>query len=230
MGLAKLKKLIPKKMESEKIHHHTFIVHWFSLFIEWGNRWLTLSHWLFKGGEYIFVKVETLMLFLTAFCFTLPFWVEQIPNEFQFLFYIFVVQRIVEFLIVYSRNFIFKRGRIYAQVHSDLNRGVWLILMFSLSVMQIVLVFAAWFRLISFHDLAAFSRPLDGLNSIYFSVVSFLTIGYGDITPLKVLPKILMIFHGFLTYFVVVIVINGLIFAQYGSHPLVSGKDAEEPK
>ena len=74
-------------MDSEKPHHHTFIVTVVAALVEWGNRRLTLSHWLFKGGEFIFVKVEAMMLILTAFCVTLPFWVERIPREFHFLFY-----------------------------------------------------------------------------------------------------------------------------------------------
>ena len=215
-------------MEAEKNHHHSFIVRAFTAFIEWGNEWLTLSHWLVKGGEYVFAKIEGMMIAITLFCISLPFWVHRVPPEIRFLFYAFFVQRILEFVIVYSRNFILRRGRIYSQFQSDQHRGAWLILMFSMSVLQIVLVFAAWFRLIYVSDPDSFSKPMDGLNSIYYSTVTFLTIGYGDNIALKPYPKILMLFHGALTFFTLVVVVNGLTSTHFGGH---RGSDiSEEPK
>jgi hypothetical protein len=220
-------------MDIEKQHHHSFIVRAFSAMVEWGNEWLTLSHWFFKRGELVFVRIEAMMLIITSFCMTLPFWVDDIPSIFYPLLYAFFVQRIAEFMIVYSRNFILKRGRIYShtQFHSDQHRGAWLILMFSLSVLQIVMVFASWTRLISFTDISAFTRPLSGLDSIYFSAVTFLTIGYGDIAPLHTDAKLLILAEGVITYFVLVVVINGLISTHFGSrNPSEAMDQPEAPK
>jgi hypothetical protein len=217
-------------MDIEKQHHHSFIVRAFSAIIEWGNEWLTLSHWFFRQGELVFIRIEAMMLIITAVCITLPFWVDRIPSVLYPLLIAFFVQRILEFVIVYSRNYILKRGRIYShtQFHSEQHRGAWLILMFSISVLQIVMVFASWVRLISFTDVNAFTRPLSGLDSIYFSAVTFLTIGYGDIAPLHTDAKLLILAQGAITYFVLVVVINGLISTHFGNRVL--SEDAEQPK
>lgn len=203
-------------MEKEPQKHHTFIVHAFSAFIEWGNQWLTLSHWAFKPNEFIFVKVEAMMIAINTLCIGLLLVIHKVPAFFLPFIYAFFVQRIAEFVIVYSRNFIFKRGRVYSQMHSDLNRGVWLILMFSLSLVQVILVFASWYRSISFSNPGAFSQPLGILDSVYFSMVTFLTIGFGDIVPVSASAKILMISQGVLTFFTIAIVINGLISTHFG--------------
>ncbi|MBI5422279.1 hypothetical protein HZA44_04060 [Candidatus Peregrinibacteria bacterium] len=203
-------------MNPENANHHTFIVRAFSAFIEWGNQWLTLSHWIFKPDEFIFVKVETMMIVINTFCLGLLLVIHWVPSALLPFIYAFFVQRIAEFVIVYSRNFIFKRGRVYSQMHSDLNRGVWLILMFSLSLVQIILVFASWYRAISFSNPGAFSQPLGILDSVYFSMVTFLTIGFGDIVPVSASAKILMISQGVLTFFTIAIVINGLISTHFG--------------
>jgi len=92
--------------------------------------------------------------------------------------------------------------------------------MFSISVLQIVMVFASWTRLISFVDPNAFTRPLSGLDSVYFSAVTFLTIGYGDIAPLHTDAKLLILAQGAITYFVLVVVINGLISTHFGNRVL----------
>lgn len=176
-------------MEPEPQKHHTFIVHAFSAFIEWGNQWLTLSHWAFKPNEFIFVKVEAMMIAINTLCLGLLFVIHKVPAFLLPFIYALFVQRIAEFVIVYSRNFIFKRGRVYSQMHSDLNRGVWLILMFSLSLVQVILVFASWYRAISFSNPGAFSQPLGILDSVYFSMVTFLTIGFGDIVPVSASRK-----------------------------------------
>jgi len=188
---------------------------------------------MLKGGEYIFLRLEAMMVVLTVFCATLPFWIDRAPSFLYPVFYAFFVQRIVEFVIVYSRNFILRRGRIYShsQFQSDQHRGVWLLLMFSLSLLQILMVFASWTRLISFTDTNAFTRPLTGLDSIYFSAVTFLTIGYGDIAPLHSDAKLLMLAEGFLTYFVLVVVINGLSSAHFGARQLADPEEKpQEPK
>lgn len=220
----------PNFMETNPhFHHHSFIVRAFSAFVEWGNEWLTLSHWLFKPGKLIFVRIEAMMLVITAFCIGLPFWIEKIPSYLYPVLIAFFVQRIVEFVIVYSRSFILKRGHVFsnAQFQSEQRRGEWLLLMFSLSALQIVMVFASWTRMISFLDPGAFTYPLGGMDSLYFSAMTFLTVGYGDIVPNSVLAKLLVLLQGGLMYFTLVVVVNGLNSAHFGNRK--SSESEEKP-
>ena len=205
-------------MENEPQKRSTFIVRVFTDFIEWGNQWLTLSHWVFKKNDNIFAKVEALMLGVTAFTFLLLFVVQWMPRALDPLVIAFLFQRVLEFLIVYSRNFILKRGRVFTQFRSNESRGAWLILMFSVSLVQIIAVFAIGFHLMSLEDPNSFNKHMGVLDSFYFSMVTFLTVGYGDIRPLTAMPKLLIIAHGFLTYFVLVVVINGLTSNHFGDH------------
>lgn len=123
---------------------------------------------------------------------------------------ILLVQRLAEYLIVYSRNFVLNRGRIFS--HADkLQRGQWLIIMFFMNLVQINIIFAIWYRFLSFNIAGAFSKSLSILDSFYFSVVTFFTIGYGDIVPLVPLAKILAVVQGITAFYTFVIVVNGLI-------------------
>ncbi|MBU1683515.1 potassium channel family protein [Patescibacteria group bacterium] len=156
-----------------------------------------------------------MMLVLTAICIALLITIHQLPYWLAFVIAILLIQRVLEFVIVYSRNFILNRGRIFSEFHDMEKRGQWLILMFSLNIIQIILIFAIWYRLISFLDPSAFSSSLNILDSFYFSIVTFLTVGYGDITPLTALPKVLVITQAILTFYTIVIVINGLISIHF---------------
>ncbi len=207
-------------MDIEKPHYHSFIVHSFTRMIDWGDDWLVMSHWFFRQDEDIFRKIEILMLSMALFCFGLMFSIPWIPPLFYPLLILFFIQRILEFVIVYSRNFILKRGRVFSHFHSDQARGVWLIIMFSLNVTQIVMVFGMWYQVLNLMDPASFTKVLGTLDSLYFSAVTFLTIGFGDIAPVGVLAKLSVIVQGAITFFVVVIVVNGLISTHFGSgHP-----------
>lgn len=58
------------------------------------------------------------------------------------------------------------------------------------TVLFIILSFSSLFHLISQIDPKAFSCKLSIISSIYFSIVSFATVGYGDITPTSDLARI----------------------------------------
>ena len=197
---------------------HSFIVSLSSRFIEWGNKYLTLSQWFFKKSKNIFVDLEIMMVIVTTTCLILLCVIEYLPYWLSIVISILLFQRVLEFFIVYSRNFIFNRGRIFSAFSNSQNRGEWLITMFGFNVFQIIFIFALWYRVISKIDPTAFSHPLSVLNSIYFSFVTFVTVGYGDIYPVSSLAQIVVIFQVALTFFILVIVVNGLISIHFNKN------------
>jgi UDP-N-acetylmuramyl pentapeptide phosphotransferase/UDP-N-acetylglucosamine-1-phosphate transferase len=46
-----------------------------------------------------------------------------------------------------------------------------------------LLVFAATYFMIAFHDPATFSEPLTRSDALYFTITTFATVGFGDIVP-----------------------------------------------
>ncbi|WP_318244141.1 potassium channel family protein [Oerskovia rustica] len=46
-----------------------------------------------------------------------------------------------------------------------------------------LLVFAATYFMIAFHDPATFSEPLSRSDALYFTITTFATVGFGDIAP-----------------------------------------------
>jgi len=202
-------------MEQDVQPKRGVIVDYFSRLVDFGNKWFTLSSWIFSSGEHIFRKLEKMMLFITLLCVVLLLTIDQFPYWAAFVICLILIQRVIEFLIVYSRNFIFNRGRIFSDFRDPRRRGQWLILMFSFNIIQIVFIFAIWYRTISFWAPASFSRALDILDSLYFSVVTFLTVGYGDIIPKSDLAKGLVILQLILTFYTIVIVINGVISIHF---------------
>jgi hypothetical protein len=151
-----------------------------------------------------------MMVVMILMCLGVLLFIERFPYWLGATVSILLIQRIAEYLIVYSRNFILNRGRIFS--HADkLQRGQWLILMFFMSLIQINIIFAIWYRFLSLNIDGAFSKTLSVLDSFYFSVVTFFTIGYGDIVPLASLTKILAVAQGILAFYTFVIIVNGLI-------------------
>lgn len=189
----------------------SFLVKAFTGVIEFGNRYFTLGGALFRKDKHnIFLKIEVMMIVMIMFCFGVLLFIHRFPFWLGIGVSILLIQRLAEYLIVYSRNFVLNRGRIFS--HADkLQRGQWLILMFFMNLVQINIIFAIWYRFLSLNIEDAFSKSLSILDSIYFSVVTFFTIGYGDIVPLQALAKILAIVQGITAFYTFVIIVNGLI-------------------
>lgn len=155
------------------------------------------------------------MLLITTICVGLLFIIHLIPKIAAIVISIILVQRLIEFLVVYSRNFIFRTGRIFSDFPNPQKQGEWLILMFFLNIIQIIVIFSIWYRVISLHVVDSFSQVMGVLDSLYFSVVTFLTVGYGDITPIAPVAKGLVLIQNILTFYILVIVINGLISIHF---------------
>ena len=189
----------------------SFLVKAFSGIIEFGNRYFTLGGAIFrKDKRNIFVKIEMMIVAMVLVCAGILLFIDRFPFWLGVAVSIALIQRLAEYLIVYSRNFVLNRGRIFS--HADkLQRGQWLILMFFMNLVQINIIFAIWYRFLSLNVEGAFSKTLSALDSVYFSIVTFFTIGYGDIVPLVPLAKILAIVQGITAFYTFVIIVNGLI-------------------
>jgi len=183
--------------------------------VEWGNKHLVLSKWIFRSNRLIFYELEVMMLVITLFCIGLLFVIHLLPKIIAIFICILLFQRLVEFVIVYSRNFIFRTGRIFSDFPNPQKQGEWLIMMFFMNIVQVIVIFSIWYRVISLHVTDSFSQVMGVLDSLYFSVVTFLTVGYGDITPVEPLAKGLVLFQSILTFYILVIVINGLISIHF---------------
>lgn len=204
------------KQESTHYSEHSSIISGFSRFVEWGNKYFTLAQWIFKKADHqIFVKVESMMVVITAICLVLLIVIQHLHHWIGIVVCILLIQRVFEFFIIYSRNFIFNRGRIFSIFSNSQKRGEWLITMFALNIMQLLLIFAIWYQMISLIDPQAFSQPLHVINSIYFSFVTFITVGYGDIYPISSLARLVNIGQMALVFYTVVIVVNGLISIHF---------------
>lgn len=194
----------------------SYITYLFHGFVKWGNNWLTLSHWLFQEGQHnIFKKIEVMMLVITLYCVGLLFSIHMLPYWLGLTLSILLFQRIVEFIIVYARNFIYNKGRIFTHFINPTRRSEWLIIMFSLNIIQIVFIFSVWYRFLSLNNPDAFNQVMSVLDSVYFSAITFLTIGFGDIVPQSDMTKLLVLFQGGITFYTLVIVINGLISIHF---------------
>ena len=197
---------------------NSFIMPIVSGFIEWGNKNLTLSHWFFKNSKRVFIKLEIMMISITFICIGLLFYIRYLPEWVGIIISILLVQRVLEFLIVYSRNFIFNRGRIFLDFNDHQKSSEWLITMFGLNITQVLIVFAIWFQMISYINPMAFSQKLFALNSLYYSYATFVTVGYGDIYAVSSMAQIVVISLMALTFYTLVIVVNGLISVHFSKN------------
>jgi len=57
--------------------------------------------------------------------------------------------------------------------------------------LTVVFAFASIYYTLNSVDPGSFSRPLNILDSIYFSLITIATVGYGDISPVSAPAKIL---------------------------------------
>lgn len=62
----------------------------------------------------------------------------------------------------------------------------------TVGVPLLLITFSAGYYLISQGDPAAFSQPLDRVGALYFTITVFSTVGFGDITPVGDLPRLLV--------------------------------------
>jgi hypothetical protein len=200
---------------TRKAKRNSILLPLLSGFVESGNRWMTLSSWLFKPNRKVFVELEVMMLSITVICIAVLATLHWYPLWLSVAIGVLLIQRVLEFVIVYVRNFIFNRGRIFDDFSDHSTQGQWLILMFTLNIIQIVVIYAIWYHLASVNWPGSFSQSLGVMDSLYFSVVSFMTIGFGDIVPQAIGTKLLVLTQNGLSFFTLVIVINGLISIHF---------------
>ncbi len=198
----------------------TLLTKFFSESIEFGNRYFTVSGLFFPKDKNVFGKIEIAMLILTVFCLAVLFKIGDLSFGLGLLFCILVSQRILEYLIVYSRNFILGRGRVFTHFPDKDTVGQWLIIMFLLNLLQVVLSFAVFYRFLSVHVPGSFSQNIGFIDSFYISMVTFFTLGFGDISPVGQVAKMLISFESFLSFYTFLIVINGLISIHFTNNSL----------
>lgn len=200
-----------EKHQNEYKKNSSFLVKGFERIIDFRHDYLMLSNYLFRKNESVFPKIEGMLLTMLFLCIIILSSIQYMPYYLGFVICVILLQRILEYLIVYSRNFILNKGRIFTHFTSEVKRGQWLILVFFLNTVQVLLIFAIWYKFISIHFPASFSVALNGLDSFYFSFTTFLTVGYGDILPLSNVARILVVFQSAIFFYTMVIVINGLM-------------------
>lgn len=191
------------------------ITKWTREAIEFSNRYFTVSKWLIRGNKDVFLQVERIVLIIMLLTFVLLLTIHKLPYWLGLALAILLVQRLLEFMTVSSRNFIFNKGRIFTEFRNTQHQGEWILLMFMLNVTQLTVIFAVWYRFISLYNPEAFSKSLEVMDSFYFSVVTLLTVGYGDIIPISNMAKALVIIQSALTFYIFVVVVNGLISIHF---------------
>lgn len=202
-------------MDQNPQTHRSILVDGLSSAVDFANKHFTLSKYLIRGDRDVFYRIEKMNLWAMAICVAMLMTLHYMPRWLAITLAIILAQRVFEFVIVYSRNFIFGRGRVFTDFKDPQKQGEWLIMMFSLNIAQLIVIYSIWYRLLSLTDPSAFIGKLTVLNSVYFTVVTFLTVGYGDISPVSALAKILVMTQGALTFYTLVIVINGLISIHF---------------
>jgi len=202
-------------MNQNKTQHRSILVNSFSNFVEFSNKHFTLAKYLIKDERDVFYRIEKMMLWTMVITIIIQLTIHLMPVWLAITLAILLAQRVFEFVIVYARNFIFGRGRVFTDFKDAQQQGEWLIMMFSLNILQVLIIYSVWYRLLSILDPQAFLGKLTILNSLYFTVVSFLTVGYGDILPVSDFAKILVLTQGVLTFYTLVIVVNGLISIHF---------------
>ncbi len=193
----------------------TFLTKFFSGAIEFGNKYFTASGLLFSKDKNVFAKVEILTMFLTFLSLAVLFKIGDLSFGWGLFLCVLLSQRILEYIIVYSRNFILGRGRVFTDFPDNNSRGQWLIIMFLINLLGVVLSFAVWYRFLSVNFVGSFSQNIGTLDSFYMSMVTFFTLGFGDIVPVAWVPKILASFESFLSFYTFLIVVNGLISIHF---------------
>lgn len=202
-------------MEEKPPLHKSFLITSYRDFIDFASKHLTLSRYLIRNDKDVFYKIEKMMLVILIFSIAVLCSLHLMPVWLQITLAALFIQRVFEFFIVYSRNFIFHRGRIFTDFKDPSQQGEWLIMTVSLNLIQLIVIFSIWYRLLGLLNSGAFLGEMTILNSVYFSIMTFLTVGFGDIVPLSSLAKALVICQTALTFYTLVIVVNGLISIHF---------------
>ena len=76
----------------------------FAGIIDWANERLVLGSYLFRSRKGVFMKTEIMMLIVVLICIAILVSIQDFPYWLGLMVSILLVQRVVEFLVVYSRN------------------------------------------------------------------------------------------------------------------------------
>ncbi|MBN2307110.1 two pore domain potassium channel family protein [Candidatus Peregrinibacteria bacterium] len=202
-------------MEETPNHHRSLLISNYRSFIDFANKHFTLPKYIIRNDKDIFYQIEKMMLTILVLSIVVLCTLHLMPEWLAVALAILLVQRVFEYVVVYSRNFIFHRGRIFTDFKDPAQQGEWLIMTVSLNLLQLIITFSVWYRLLGLLEPASFIGDMSIINSVYFSVVTFLTVGFGDIVPVSSLAKILVLFQTALTFYTLVIVVNGLISIHF---------------
>ena len=202
-------------MQETPTRNRSILINSYRDLIDFANKYLTLSKYIIKGDKDIFFRIERMMLIILLLSIAVLCTLHLMPQWLAIVLAVIFAQRVLEYVIVYSRNFIFHRGRIFTDFKDPAQQGEWLIMTVSLNLFQLIVVFSIWYRLLGLIDSGAFLGDMTILNSIYFSIMTFLTVGFGDIVPLSDFAKTLVILQTALTFYTLVIVVNGLISIHF---------------
>ncbi|MDY7013491.1 MAG: potassium channel family protein, partial [Cyanobacteriota bacterium] len=83
----------------------------------------------------------------------------------------------------------------------SLNRLPFLLLFLGLGFLAVIFGFASFYAELLRHDPHSFSGLEEGFVSIYFSIVTFSTVGYGDIHPISIGARVAAICEIFIAMF-----------------------------
>ena len=202
-------------MDETPVRHKSILINGYRDFIDFANKYMTLSKYIIKGDRDVFYRIEKMMLIILLLSVVALCTLHLMPQWLAVTLAVIFSQRVLEYVIVYSRNFIFHRGRIFTDFGDPTQQGEWLIMTVSLNLFQLIVVFSIWYRLLGLLNEKAFLGSMTILNSVYFSIMTFLTVGFGDIVPLSDAAKWLVILQTALTFFTLVIVVNGLISIHF---------------
>lgn len=132
-------------------------------------------------------------------------------------FWIIYVMILNSWLILFSAGTLFvpfSRGNwrpVSIEIELIGKRNAYLI--YSIILLPTILAasYATSYHQLSIYDPASFNEPLSVLDSLYFSLVTLTTVGYGDIAPRTELARVIVITQLIATMIFAVVVIGTII-------------------